>query len=67
MGIFSSEFGAFGVMICLDAEQRDLLSEILESRPFVIFNPSWIPSQQKSTRGQSRVAMESFARTYEVN
>jgi len=41
--VYESKFGKFAVMICFDAENQVCLDDTLIQRPFMIFNPTWIP------------------------
>jgi predicted amidohydrolase len=73
--VFDTSFGRCAVLICLDAEDRDLINEVLALDPVMILNPTHIPCprqthQQTSTAcGYStpawRMAMESVASQFE--
>jgi len=43
-GLWDTEFGRVGILICYDIEQSDLLRQTLHYRPRILFNPAHIPA-----------------------
>ena len=67
VGVYDTEYGKVGIVICLDAEDDKVIQETLAAGAEIIFNPTHIPST-RGTSGNGKVwtfALQSMQRRFE--
>ena len=64
--------GRIATMICFDIENTDIFNETIDCKPYLLFNPTWIPAPSTARTNPDlfltdwRVAMETMSRKFEA-